>query len=347
MSNSTARIKSLDGLRTISILLVLISHSINAFGYNDPLVLGNLGVRIFFVVSGFLITGLLLREFTANNSINLTNFYFRRTLRIFPPFYTFLIWMFLLTVSGWLEIPLKGFIPAFTYTSNYLQTGNWTLAHTWSLSVEEQFYLLWPGVLLLFGKRRAFYILCLIVVLSPFIRILSYHLISPDEPIWLDDGFHANMDSLAFGCLLAFMRTRLHTYNYYLRLINSSFVIVFLIPIIIVANMQGQHPHLYDGLCITVMNLLIAFIIDWAVTNHRNMAGRLLNSSPLTTIGVMSYSIYLWQQPFLSRNSIRTPIQFSIRITGIIIMSVFSYLIVERASFEIRKKLQARWFPRN
>jgi peptidoglycan/LPS O-acetylase OafA/YrhL len=73
MPRPSTRIESLDGLRTVSILLVLISHSINAFGHDDPLVLGNLGVRVFFVISGFLITGLLLQELNASDTIDLGN----------------------------------------------------------------------------------------------------------------------------------------------------------------------------------------------------------------------------------------------------------------------------------
>ncbi len=307
--------------------------------------LGGLGVRVFFLISGFLITGLLLHEFDETNSLNLTNFYFRRTLRIFPPFYFYLLGLFVFTMFKGLEIPFAAFIPALIYTSNYFHTGYWELVHTWSLSVEEQFYLLWPGVLLLFGKRRSILILCLIVVISPFIRVISYQLVSPNEPLWLSDGFHVNMDSLAFGCLLAFARIRLHTYSCYRKLINSKIIVI--LPVIIIwANMQGQHPILYRGLCLSIINLLLAFIIDWAVTNPDSVFGKLLNSSPFVTVGVMSYSIYLWQQPFLTQNSVATPFQFFIRIGCIVITSVFSYLIVERLSLKLRKKLQRKWFSK-
>jgi peptidoglycan/LPS O-acetylase OafA/YrhL len=334
----------LDGLRTVSILLVLISHSINAFGHGDPLVLGNLGVRVFFVISGFLITGLLLQELNASDAIDLGKFYFRRTLRIFPPFYFFLLLMFVFAICGWITLSPRSFLPALTYTSDYFATGDRQLAHTWSLSIEEQFYLLWPGVLFLLGRKRAFYLICLVIVLSPLLRIATYHLAHPAEPVWLYHGFQGNMDALATGCVLAFVRTRLHDSAAYRRLRSSK--VVFAFPaIILLANVQGGHPHLFDGVCISVMNILIAIMIDWAMINHTGVVGRILNSRPFTTVGVMSYSIYLWQQPFLVQPVTTIP-QFLVRLGTILLISSFSYLVVERLSLELRKKLQGKWFSR-
>jgi peptidoglycan/LPS O-acetylase OafA/YrhL len=344
MPGTSTRIESLDGLRAISILLVLTSHSINAFGHDDPLVLGSLGVRVFFVISGFLITGLLLQELNATDTIDLVKFYFRRTLRIFPPFYFFLLVMFVLALWGWVTLPLADLVPPLTYTTNYIAIESRKLAHSWSLAVEEQFYLLWPGVLLLFGKKRAFHLLCLVLIVSPVIRIVTYQMVYPFEPKWLALGFQANLDALGAGCLLAFARQRLHASRFYRRVINSNLVLV-LPAVVVVANLQGPHPHLFDGLCIPVMNVLIAIIIDWAVLNHAGRVGRILNSRLFMTIGVMSYSIYLWQQPFLTR-SVSTIPQFLFRIACILLVSSASYLIVERYSLQLRKRLQGKLFGR-
>src|SRR5215467_1615399 len=97
MTTEGGRIRSLDGLRAVSIGLVMISHLLGIRGFFIPeaagriFELGELGVRVFFVISGFLITSILLKELADRNSVNLVRFYFRRTLRIFPPYYLFVL----------------------------------------------------------------------------------------------------------------------------------------------------------------------------------------------------------------------------------------------------------------
>jgi peptidoglycan/LPS O-acetylase OafA/YrhL len=341
MNQDTPRIPSLDGLRAVSITLVLVSHFINCLGYNDPLFLGNLGVRVFFVISGFLITGLLLRELETQGEINLTRFYIRRTLRIFPPYYFFLAVMFCLTLFQLAVIPARAFLPAVSYTSDYISTGAWPLAHSWSLSVEEQFYLLFPGLLVLLGKRRSFFLLCLVVVASPIIRVCCYHVFKTSEPFWLVDGFHSNMDALAVGCLLAFMRPFLHRGHTYSSLLSSR--LIWLIPpVLVIANLQEQHPHLYYGFCISILNLLIALMIDWAVSHPHNSVGRLLNSRPLVAIGLLSYSIYLWQQPFLDLNSSLSVVRNPLNLIVLCAVIAFSYFVVERYSLRFRRRAETR-----
>ena len=144
MVEKSSRIPSLDGLRAISIALVILSHLVYIEGFPlpkaiDPLWfdrLGPLGVRVFFVISGFLITSLLLQELETNKSINLGKFYFRRTLRIFPPYYFFILVMIILNKFNWVALSSKDIIHAFTYTVNYYPERSWVIGHGWSLSVE-------------------------------------------------------------------------------------------------------------------------------------------------------------------------------------------------------------------
>src|SRR5215510_1136627 len=145
------RIPSLDGLRAISITLVLLSHLLGTAGFFLPLgiiqyiALGDLGVRVFFVISGFLITNLLLSEAAANS---------------------------------------------------------WYVGHTWSLSVEEQFYLLWPALLVVLGGRRAFWAAALFVLAAPLIRLGLWDLtVSARDGV--GDRFETVADAIAVGCLLA------------------------------------------------------------------------------------------------------------------------------------------------
>ena len=176
MRNSTSGIEitakarsipSLDGLRAISILLVVIAHSSQNFSpwVNLPvgtfLLFAHLGVSVFFVISGFLITSLLLKEWDATGTIGLKHFYLRRAFRIFPPFYLYLVILLVLVLAGVFHTSLRAFFFAAIYCMDYYLgpgSGFVGLQHIWSLSVEEQFYLLWPAALLLLGKRKAVYL---------------------------------------------------------------------------------------------------------------------------------------------------------------------------------------------
>jgi len=141
--------------------MVLYGHAVGTRGFpihHRSLGLAESGVRIFFIISGFLITKLLLYELESTGRISLKAFYRRRILRIFPAFYSYWLVMLLLNVSGLLVIPGKDLAYAATYTINYVLHRPWHLGHLWSLAVEEQFYALWPLTLVLLGRRRAFWV---------------------------------------------------------------------------------------------------------------------------------------------------------------------------------------------
>lgn len=338
------RIPSLDGLRTVSILLVIVSHFQFFIGVPDTFNFGSLGVRVFFVISGFLITGLLVKELDKTTTVNLPKFYFRRTFRIFPPFYFYLFVILLLSVIGWLETPLLSFVPAFTYTSNYVHLNAWNLNHSWSLAVEEQFYLIYPGVLLLLGKRKTVWLLGLLIIVSPFVRILDFHLFNHIDAVWITKGFHANADALAVGCLLAHGRDFLHQSRFYSRILNSG-LMIFAPLLIVFANAQADHPHVLLGVSMSLCSLLIALCLDWAVTYHDdNKIGKILNSKPMVTLGVMSYSIYLWQQPFSNHQTPAWFTAFPCNLIGIAFAGAFSYFVVEKYSLKWRQKLEKHWF---
>lgn len=345
MNNSSKRIFSLDGLRAISIFLVVFSHFLIVSGYGDIGNLGNLGVRVFFVISGFLITGLLLKELERDAKINLVKFYFRRTLRIFPPFYFFLLVIAILTFAGIFEIDFKSFLYSATYTINYFGTNSadgHNLGHTWSLAVEEQFYLIFPTVFVFLGARKTKFFLIFIILVSPFIRVLDYKIFGSDF-VWAFTAFHSNVDALSSGCLLAFFHNDLHRNRLYQKIINSKLALIF--PVVTVLfNSTVEHPLIYFGASISAMNLLIAITIDAAVTNYDSLAGKFLNSPIPTTIGVMSYSIYLWQQPFFMTHGKFFFTQTPYNLVGLAIMTLISFYAVEKYSLVARKKLEERFF---
>lgn len=341
-----SHIHSLDGLRALFITLVIATHFNHLQGAPNYALhlIRNLGSRGFLILSGFLITVLLLKELESKQNINLARFYLRRTLRIVPAFYFYLLIVFVCAGAGYIPAQAGSFVPAFLFISNYVSTESWFVGHSWSLSVQEQFYLLMPGLLLLVGKRQAFVALVLLLLICPIVRVISYRLYG-DDAIGIYT-LHYNADALATGCLLAFMRGRLHQYETFRRILKSKWFI--LVPIlIIVANNQDSHPHLNYGACVTLINLGIVLCIEWAITNHEGFVGRALNCKPVTTIGMMSYSIYLWQQPFLSNELNGTSAHLLPNLLMIVITAGFSYYVIEKNTPRWRNILEKRLFAPN
>lgn len=345
------RIPSLDGLRAISIGLVLLGHLAGTGGF--PLsaaegnfwALGDFGVRVFFVISGFLITGLLLDETARTGSIGLGRFYLRRTLRIFPPYYAFLVGMLAAAAVGWVRLEPYDAVYTVTYTSNYYPERSWFVGHTWSLSVEEQFYLLWPAALLLAGVRRGLWIAAAVVVLGPLIRIVEWNFV-PSAASGIGHRFETVADALAVGCVLAGTRALLHRTPLYMRFLGSPWFL--LVPLAAVAaNLLHDRPQISFAMGMTITNVAVALCIDWAVTFYDGRIGRVLNAAPLVFIGWMSYSLYLWQQPFLNRNSDAWVAAFPLNIGLAILAALASYFLIERPSLRVRKWIEDRFFRRS
>ena len=306
MTNPHARIPSLDGLRAISILMVVWGHLYGTRNYWWPQAgffdVGELGVRFFFVISGFLITSILLEEVTATGGINLWKFYFRRTLRIFLPYYAFLLFVWFAQPLGWFPANGTDFAHAFTYTSNYQLDRNWHLAHSWSLSVEEQFYLLWPAALLFVGLKRGLTAAGLLLLLCPFVRVLLYWGL-PARTAGIGHQFETIADALALGCLLAGKSAWPKPIRDFYEWILQSRGI-WLVPVVaVLANGTHEHPLSFFFLGQTVVNVCAALCVDWAISHHDGLVGRALNAKPLVWLGTISYSLYLWQQLFLNRAS--------------------------------------------
>jgi peptidoglycan/LPS O-acetylase OafA/YrhL len=348
MNEQHSRIPSLDGLRAISIGLVLVGHL--AGTQNFPIsesvggifALGELGVRVFFVISGFLITGLLLRELSGKQHINLPKFYFRRTFRIFPAYYFFILALVFLEAARLIALHPGDIWHALTYTSNYHADRSWNVGHTWSLGVEEQFYLLWPAVLLIAGARRGLWAAASLLVLCPLIRLSLWHFF-PETQSGIGHRFETIADALAVGCVLAGARDWLHGRIAYRKILASK--LFLLVPVaVFCANLLHDRPRLHFLFGYTVMNVGVALCIDWCVTNYSGSIGRFLNLRPLVFLGVMSYSIYLWQQLFLNRYSDSVFCQFPYNLILVAIASVASYYLIERPFLRLRPALEAKIF---
>jgi peptidoglycan/LPS O-acetylase OafA/YrhL len=297
---------------------------------------GNLGVRIFFVISGYLITSLLLAEHERTGTVDLRRFYFRRACRIMPAFYFFLGAMALAATLDLVPVSRAALLHAATYTANYLDAG-WTLGHSWSLAVEEQFYLLWPSLIVLLGVRRSFLGAALVLLLSPLFRgVAAFSGRWPDNPRY---AFECVADALATGCLLAYARPWLWNQPRYRRALERRVMELWPLIILAFAAASARWEHFGAIAGLTLLNVAIAVWIDWCLRFPDSRVGRMLNARPIAFVGVLSYSIYLWQQPFLREGH---ALRFPLSILGVAVLALVSFFLVEQPMLRLRARVEAR-----
>lgn len=356
-------IPSLDGLRAIAVLMVIASHlgvmrrigrlsDALHLGIRSSLLqidIGDLGVSIFFVISGYLITTLLITEAREKGTISLSRFYQRRSFRIFPPYYCYLLTVVALRLAKYSAISRGSLISAMFYVSNYYSyvksrpgSTGWLVGHTWSLSLEEQFYLLWPLSLRYLGQRRSAYVALLLILAAPLSRILTLHM----NPISGVDGqitrmFHTRIDTIITGCLLALClrSTRLRRFmNHCSSFMSAGMLATIALVIVALENSRSQRFDLSIGL--TLESFLLGYIIYFSIQNAGTVWGRLLNSRVFRHIGVISYSLYLWQQLFTGSHTVLHSYPLLL-FTVIFATGELSYWLVERSSVLLRD-----WFDR-
>jgi peptidoglycan/LPS O-acetylase OafA/YrhL len=300
----SGRIPALDGIRAVSIALVLVAHALGTkwlpMNVRVSHLAGDIGVRSFFVLSGFLITTLLLREYERRTSISLLGFYLRRAFRIFPAFYTYLLVVGVLALLGPVDLLEHDLLAAASYTTNFHAERSWWTGHLWSLAVEEQFYVLWPLALVLLGLARAWWFAAAAVVLAPIARIVVWHAL-PEHRALADQAFPCVFDALASGCLLAFFAPRLPRSPRIARMFDSRWF--WLVPVLGLAPLAVTTPLFHNGVAMTLANFSIAFTIARCASRPRSRLTKVLERKPIVWIGTLSYSLYLWQQLFLNRHA--------------------------------------------
>jgi peptidoglycan/LPS O-acetylase OafA/YrhL len=303
------------------------------------MVWGALGVQTFFIISGFLITHLLLKELNATGTISLKHFYFRRALRIFPAFYVYLAAALAVTLAGWAPGELRAFLVAGTYTWNYLGGGSELLVHTWSLSLEEQFYLLWPAALVFLGTNKSIKLAVWVILLSPISRVVTYFLM-PHHRALLNAMLHTGLDSIMFGCLLAIL-WRNERFNQRVQPFVRAWVAacaaafsLILGPVFLGARFRGSYGFVFG---FTLNALCLSLILLYVVRIPNSPAGRLLNVPVIRHLGVISYSLYLWQEMFTGDNNAHF---FPWNLLAILACAELSYWLVERPSLRLRSRLE-------
>ena len=300
-SRWSGRIPSLDGVRALSFLLVFISHM--GFMGSRP---GGFAVSVFFLLSGYLITTLLLREHYKTGTISLRAFYFRRTLRIFPSMYAVLIFCGLLSYWHLLEAPFNATAAFFEaiYLENYAFWWNLihghhrfhvaNTGHFWSLCVEEHFYLLFPFLLFMMLRKKMSYkqisntifILCLVALAWRFIAVRVMPL--GEEYCYL--ATDTRLDSILWGCFLATAEhhdgwRKLLTYNRLLQLLPFAFGLLVLT---FVFHETGRMTFRF-----TLQSIALLPIVYLVTHFDKSWLARPLNHPILVHLGTLSYALYL------------------------------------------------------
>lgn len=323
------RIPSLDGVRAISISVVILSHLAKwkHISLERLESYGALGVFIFFVLSGYLITSLLLREYERTSTINLSDFYARRAFRIFPAAFVF---MAVSVVLYRHEIRWFHIAAAVLYVANMDVSRPWMFGHLWSLSIEEQFYLLWPLALKKWYRHRTVIVLCGFVV-TPIFQTAMYALKARGGIV---TSLPTYSSQLAIGCLLAIIAPRIPR-------IKGSIALVMLACLILVPWFPGTSP---------ARTLFLLFVLKPVL--HISAAGLVLhviqtpyhalNWAPVAWLGRISYSLYLWQQLFCSNAALHAGY---LLVLPAVLCACLSYYLVERPMLRLRQNWTRRPVP--
>lgn len=350
MNNS--RILELDGLRAFAVMSVVIYHmniATSCFGNNNLInsilaFIGGNGVHIFFVISGFIITTLLLKEKDKAGVINLKAFYIRRILRIIPPFAFYLIILFVLNQLHYLTLFPINFLYCSLFLSDFILQGSvtesttWFFAHSWSLAVEEQYYLLFPPLMFWLyksGVKKINILLVFLFLLSlvslKLAKELSLHVL-PDL-IKLTTIFQFRY--IIIGVILALNR------NLIKGLIkNGKILYPICLKALVVVIKFTKVPSLLSPILDAAETISLGLFVLWFVENPSKSG--LLKAKWVQWIGSCSYSIYLWQQLFTGKEYIYNGWTISdspISIVPIMGCAAVSYYLIERPTIKLSKKI--------
>lgn len=333
---------SLNGLRAVSILLVVMSH-LNLHSSSATYAIlfnGGLGVNIFFVISGFLITTLCLKEKYSTGDISLKSFYIRRILRIFPVAYLYVLVVFILNYVFHLQIAWFQFIGAMFYIMNlnYFRATqfSWFFGHYWSLANEEQFYLVFPYVL----KKNSTvftWVNLFIVFILPLLCLLQYFIPVLNQGVLYGfTHYIIKFQAISIGCLFSIFTFKKKFDKQWLRKykVIGNLVGLFLIFYL-------NYDPFYTTKAVFI-NLLISAITGYIIISNiipsRDVIFRFFNFKIMSFIGVLSYSIYIWQQIFTSKEP-NLPwflVTFPYNVPFIIVVPLLSYYLYEKHFLKLK-----------
>jgi peptidoglycan/LPS O-acetylase OafA/YrhL len=290
----------------------------------------------------------MIRERDATGAFSLRNFYIRRFLRILPVF-----WLFILTVSilksahvisiEWLDI-----VRAFTFTYNYVHFHPyaWWVGHSWSLSLEEQFYLVWPSLFALLPRKVSPRFAVILALSGSFLRIIRYFLF-PSLRGFESDAFESHIDILMAGCASAFLLDspawcdRIRKIPVLPALGATSTILLIVDPALLNHFPAHSTPFVIAQLFVpTIEAVAIALTLLVVVGGKPGMPFRLLNSRIPTHVGTLSYSLYIWQQLFLVPGAATSTLSLLCRLAATYLVAFCSFNFFERPFIKLRSRFR-------
>lgn len=313
----------------------MVNHSADSTRFQARLwsSLGAMGVDLFFVISGYIITTVLLRERDRSGTINLRHFYLRRAFRLLPAAYLYLL--VLVVLSHFVD--LYSFTPGEVVSSVLFLRNYWAWvhpkiglysSHLWSLAVEEHFYLVWPLLLLILDLRKSAWIAAILACVCAGSRLWAYHHTAPDLIRFVLMRTDMRADGLLVGCLLAIALRSDQVRSLVYRNFPKETPLLCGYPILLLEQWNLGNTSL-------TVYVLLATAIASTLFVEEGLAYRWLTSRLLVTIGTVSYSLYLWQQLFLVRpNSHIRPLgvlnMWPWNLMALALATAGSYVLVER-----------------
>ncbi|MEO6810075.1 MAG: acyltransferase, partial [Isosphaeraceae bacterium] len=342
---------TLDGWRALAIAGVMACHALPS----PATMRGAVGVNVFFAISGFLICSRLLEESRRSGRISLVGFYTRRSVRIFPAYFTYLSVLGALTAAGVLVVHRREFVSCAVFLRNYLPyvssdpsaDRGWYTGHFWSLAVEEHFYLIWPALLIFLGVRRARWAVAPLALGIGVWRVIGIRLELLDR-YWPGVNFYMRtdvlLDGLFWGCWVALL---LDEPAWRERLARWLTPRVWLVMAAAFVGSVAYRPPLH----LIAEAALIPFLLVGTVLRPETLIGRLLEAAPMRWVGRLSFSLYLWQQLFLiDQNAQHPDVLRPVQTLPLSILAVFacatvSYYVVETPMIRLGRRLSSRFAP--
>jgi peptidoglycan/LPS O-acetylase OafA/YrhL len=333
-------------MRAIAAFLVVFNH------FGIPYVSGGLGVLMFFVLSGFLITWLLLRENDERGMISLRKFYIRRSLRIFPAFYCYAAVLFgIIMVRHTRWVPAQA-LSALLYCNNYYQALNGDpetgFSHTWSLAIEEQFYLLWPMAFLAFrGNYRRLGRFLASAVLAVWIYREVLIFVFRVNQGYIYEAFDTRADHLMIGCLLAVALRAKLVPRFWSVITGGPWAAAVTAGLLALSSLaEGAYGHQYrDSVSFIVNPVLTAIWIPQLIALRHSALWSWMSWTWVRYLGRISYSVYLYQQLLVGVPKKLLPHsaviwQLGAAVALIVAIASLSHYVVERPFLRLKARFQ-------
>ncbi|MGB1251523.1 MAG: acyltransferase family protein [Candidatus Promineifilaceae bacterium] len=339
---------SLDGIRAIAIIGVLWHHTTQPIDWLPMSARGFLGVDLFFVLSGWLIVTLMLRERDRSGDIALGKFYMRRTLRIFPVYYALLIVVAILfgvvARNSGLAAPFMATLPYYiTYTSNWTAIDEGSLlAISWSLATEEQFYLIWPPI----EKYLRPAVLPILGVLLVINQLINYGVIFVEQHAELE-VLQSTFTPILLGVLLAHLMHSKEWFDRIQQLVGNRWAsAVFGLLIVILLNVYPLGIDISGTPRLLIHFAMVGFLAS-CVVNESHVLADIMKWRPFAQIGIVSYGIYLFHMiVVIASQAILGRLGLDNMIVLFVVVMIGTYLVAE-VSFRFYEKpflkLKKRW----